>query len=136
MHRRVLAALVAVAAVVAIAVFVVGGANANLSGSTFEGNDGNLVVNGGAGAHDWVNAPNLSAGQDIANKQQDNAFGNGTKEDEINVSVVTGSIPNSKANLARFAVAGESVGNQQYLYLAWSREDQSGTVNFDFELNA
>jgi hypothetical protein len=127
--------LVVPLALAATAIFVVG-ASANLSGSTFEGNDGNLVVNGGAGAHDWDNAPNLSAGQDITNKQQDNSFGNGTKEDETAVSVVTGSIPNSKANLARFAVAGEVVGTQQYLYLAWSREDQSGTVNFDFEINA
>jgi len=133
--KRALLLLVAIAAVAATTVFVVG-ASANLSGSSFEGNDGNLVVNGGAGAHDWVNAPNLAAGQDIQNKQADNAFGNGTKEDETAVTVVTGSIPNSKANLARFAVAGENIGGAQYLYLAWSREDQSGTVNFDFEINA
>jgi hypothetical protein len=27
------------------------------------------------------------------------------------------------------------IGNDTYMYLAWSRENQSGTVNFDFELN-
>ena len=118
-------------------VFLVGvtSAVANLPGSTFEGNDGNLVVNT-AGNHDWVNAPNLSVGQDLASGTQDNSFGQGAKEDDVNTTVVTGSIPNSKADLARFAVAGETIGGDSYLYLAWSRENQSGTVNFDFEINA
>ena len=134
-HRNaVTLALLTLAAIGAV-IFVAGSA-ANLPGSSFEGNDGNLVVNGGAGAHDWDNAPNLSAGQDIQNAQQDNSFGQGTKESNVAVTVVTGSIPNNKANLARFAVAGETVGSNSYLYLAWSRENQSGTVNFDFEINA
>src|SRR5215831_420867 len=127
--------LLAALAAAALASFFVVGASALVGSSKFEGNDGNLVV-GTAGNKDWDNAPNLSVGQDIANKQADNAFGNGTKEDETAVSVVTGSIPNSKANLARFAVAGESISGDAYIYLAWSREDQSGTVNFDFEVNA
>jgi hypothetical protein len=126
----------ALAFVAALAAIFVSGSSANLAGSTFEGNDGNLIVNGGAGAHDWDNAPNLSVGQDLASGTQDNSFGQGTKEDLTNVTVVTGSIPNSKADLARFAVAGETVGSDSYLYLAWSRENQSGTVNFDFEINA
>lgn len=111
------------------------GASANLSGSAFEGNDANLVVNT-AGNKDWDNAPNLSAKQDLLKGTGDNSFGNGSKEDETAVTVGGGSIPNSKANLARFAVAGETISGQSYLYLAWSREDASGTVNFDFEINA
>lgn len=114
--------------------FVVVGASGNLSGSTFEGNDGNLVVNT-PGNHDWVNAPNLSVGVDLPTGTQDNSFGQGSKEDNVDVNVVGGSIPNSKADLARFALAGEVIGNDTYMYLAWSRENQSGTVNFDFELN-
>ena len=130
------AAILAVlaASATAVLVFVVG-AGANLAGSSFEGNDGNLIVNG-AGNHDWVNAPNLSAGQDLASGTGDNSFGQGAKEDDVNTTVVGGSIPNSKADLARFAVAGETIGTDSYLYLAWSRENQSGTVNFDFEINA
>jgi len=116
-------------------VFYVTGAGANLSGSTFEGNDGNLVVDT-PGNTDWVNAPNLRVGVDLPTGTSDNSFGQGTKENDTNVTVVTGSIPNSKADLARFAIAGEVVGTQQFLYLAWSRENQSGTVNFDFEINA
>src|SRR5215831_11469671 len=88
--------LLAALAAAALASFFVVGASALVGSSKFEGNDGNLVV-GTAGNKDWDNAPNLSVGQDIANKQADNAFGNGTKEDETAVSVVTGSIPNSKA---------------------------------------
>lgn len=119
----------------AFATFFVAASGANLAGSTFEGNDGNLVVNT-AGNKDWDNAPNLSAGVDLASGQTDNSFGQGAKEDDVNTTVVAGSIPNSKADLARFAVAGETIGSNTFLYLAWSRENQSGTVNFDFEINA
>jgi Prealbumin-like fold domain len=136
--KKKLALLLALAGALTTTFFVVGSANANLPGSPFEGNDGNLVVNT-PGNEDWDNAPNLSVGQDIATGTNDNSFGQGTKEDLVDVTVVTGSIPNSKADLARFAVAGETltVGGVQnsFLYLAWSRENQSGTVNFDFEIN-
>jgi Prealbumin-like fold domain len=121
-------------AAAAIAVFVAS-ASGNLTGSKFEGNDGNLVVNT-SGNTDWVNAPNLSVGVDLPTGTTDNSFGNGSKEDEVDVTVGLGSIPNSKADLARFGLAGEVVNGQTFLYLAWSRENQSGTVNFDFELNA
>jgi hypothetical protein len=120
---------------VATGLLLVAGAGAILSGSTFEGNDANLVVNT-AGDKDWDNAPNLSVGVDLPTGTSDNSFGNGSKEDNLNVTVGDGSIPNSKADLARFGVAGETVGNNTFLYLAWSRENQNGTVNFDFEINA
>jgi hypothetical protein len=116
------------------AVFFVVGAGATLAPSTFEGNDGNLVVNT-AGHLDWDNAPNLRVGVDKPTGTSDNSFGQGTKEDNSAVTVVSGSIPNSKADLARFAAAGEVIGGDTWLYIAWSRENQSGTVNFDFELN-
>jgi hypothetical protein len=122
------------AAFALLAVVFAAGSSANLPGSTFEGNDGNLVVDT-SGNEDWDNAPNLSVGVDLATGTTDNSFGQGTKEDLTDVTVVTGSIPNSKADLARFAVAGETVGDNSFLYLAWSRENQSGTVNFDFEIN-
>jgi hypothetical protein len=103
-----------------VAVLFVTGASANLPGSTFEGNDGNLVVNT-PGNQDWENAPNLSAAADLTSGSTDNSFGQGTQEDDVNVTVVTGSIPNSKADLARFGVAGETVGPNVFLYLAWTR---------------
>jgi hypothetical protein len=117
-------------------VFLLGvtSAVANLPGSTFEGSDGNLVVNT-PGNTDWDNAPNLSVGVDLPSGANDNSFGNGTHEAETSVTVVDGSIPNSKADLARFAVASEFASGSNYLYLAWSRENASGSVNYDFEIN-
>jgi len=129
------ALLVALVVAALTAIFVMaGGASANLTGSLFEGNDGNLTVNT-AGNKDWVNAPNLAAGQDLQSGANDNSFGQGTSENDLNVTVVDGSIPNSKADLARFAVAGETVGANNFLYLAWTRENDSGSVNYDFEIN-
>jgi hypothetical protein len=131
-HKRRL--FVLALAAVAIVVFVAT-AYGNLTGSKFEGNDGNLVVNT-AGNLDWDNAPNLSVGVDLPTGTTDNSFGQGAKEDNVATTVVGGSIPNSKADLARFGVAGETIGANTFLYLAWSRENQNGTVNFDFEINA
>ena len=133
MRKYVLVVLALVGTVAAV--FFTAGASANLSGSTFEGNDGNLVVNT-PGNHDWDNAPNLSVGVDLPTGTGDNSFGQGAKENDVNTTVVSGSIPNSKADLARFAVAGETINGDTFMYIAWSRENQSGTVNFDFELNA
>jgi hypothetical protein len=107
---------------------------ANLSGSTFEGNDGNLVVNT-PGNTDWVNAPNRVTGTEQFQGTQDNSFGQGTKEDDPNVTVVTGSIPPNKSDLTRFYVANEFTNNSNYLYLAWERSNVLGSANMDFEIN-
>src|SRR5215831_8684912 len=102
-------------------------AGANLGTSTFEGNDGNLVVNT-AGNTDWTNAPNRHLGTDQINSQTDNAFGQGAKEDLNATTVVLGSIPNQKADLATFYEANEQLANGHImLYLGWSRASQSGT---------
>jgi hypothetical protein len=123
--------LVAAAAFMALFVAASG---ANLAGSTFEGNDGNLVVNA-AGNTDWANAPNLVTGVDLASGSTDNSFGQGTKEDDPNVAVVTGSIPPQKSDLTRFYVASEFANSSNYLYLAWERSNVLGSANMDFELN-
>ena len=100
-----------VAAALSAGLILAVGASANLAGSSFEGNDGNLVVNT-AGNTDWDNAPNLSVGIDLPTGATDNSFGQGAKENNVQTTVVDGSIPNSKADLARFAVAGETIGNE------------------------
>lgn len=107
---------------------------ANLAGSTFEGNDGNLVVNT-SGNTDWVNVAGLHAGIDLASGNGDNSFGQGTKEDDANVTVVSGSIPPQKSDLTRFYEASESVSGQTFLYLAWERTNVLGSANMDFEIN-
>jgi Prealbumin-like fold domain len=106
-----------------------------LGASTFDAQDGNLVVDGIAET-DWANAPNLAFGDDKPTGQTDDSFGNGTKEDTPVPSVIDGSIPNNKSDLTRFYVASENVGDHDFLYLAWERvQDPSGTTNMDFEFN-
>jgi hypothetical protein len=122
------------AAAAVFAVFFVAASGANLTDSTFEGNDGNLVVDT-AGNTDWVNAPNPVIGTDQPTGTTDNSFGQGTKEDDTSVTVVTGGVPNSKADLAQFYVASEQVSGPTFLYLGWTRANTAGTTNFDFEVN-
>ena len=107
---------------------------ANLAGSTFEGNDGNLVVDI-AGNTDWTNAPNRVVGIDQPSGGSDNSFGRGTKEDDPNAIVVTGSIPPNKNDLTRFYVGSEFAGGSNFLYLAWERSNALGSANMDFEIN-
>jgi hypothetical protein len=107
---------------------------ANLAGSTFEGNDGNLEVDT-AGNADWANAPNRVAGLDKPSGKTDNSFGQGTKEDDPNVTVVTGSIPPNKNDLTRFYVGSEFANGDNYLYLAWERLVNIGSANLDLEIN-
>lgn len=74
-----------------------------LAGSTFAGGDGNLKTSPTAfGATDWENVAGLNAGIDLASGSGDNSFGQGTKEDDPNVTVVSGSIPPNKSDLTRF----------------------------------
>lgn len=107
---------------------------ANLTGSSFEGNDGNLIVNT-AGNTDWENAPNRVVGLDKESGKEDNAFGQGTKEDDPNVKIVEGSIPPNKNDLTRFYVASEYASGDNYLYLAWERRVNTGAANLDLEIN-
>jgi hypothetical protein len=133
-HVSIRKMVIPIAVLAVVTLGLAGAASANLSGSTFEGNDGNLAVNT-AGNTDWVNAPNRVRGDDLASGTSDNAFGQGTKEDDPNVSVVTGSIPPQKSDLTRFYVASEFANNSNYLYLAWERSNVLGSANMDFEIN-
>ena len=124
----------AVGATAVMVVVLANPAGANLAGSSFEGNDGNLIVNT-TGKTDWATAPNRVRGDDVASGANDNSFGQGTKEDDPNVTVVTGSIPPQKSDLTRFYVASEFASNSNFLYLAWERSNVLGSANMDFELN-
>jgi hypothetical protein len=107
---------------------------ANLTGSSFEGGDGNLTVDT-AGNTDWANVAGRTIGIDQPTGPSDNSFGQGTKEDNPAVTVVSGSIPNNKSNLTRFYEASEFVNGQNFLYLAWERANVLGSANMDFEVN-
>lgn len=133
--RRVL--ILVVVGVTAGAVSLVGASTASavLSGSTFEGNDGNLVVNNAANT-DWANVAGLTTGPDLASGGNDNAFGQGTKEDVSATNVVDGSIPPNKNDLTRFYEASEQgAGGNIFLYLGWERLVNIGNANLDFEIN-
>ena len=130
--RRQLGLVVAVTT--ALGLTFAGPVLANLPGSTFESNDGNLIVNT-PGNTDWVNAPARVRGDDLASGKTDNSFGQGTKEDDPAVTVVTGSIPPQKSDLTRFYVASEFASSSNFLYLAWERSNVLGSANMDFEIN-
>ncbi|GAA5191493.1 hypothetical protein GCM10023346_11240 [Arthrobacter gyeryongensis] len=109
-------------------------AQATLSGTTFEGNDGNLIH--ATGGTDWDNVAGRNTGIDVPSGSSDNAFGQGTKEDNSAVSVVDGSIPPNKNDLTRFYEASELGSNgHTYLYLGWERLVNIGNANLDFEIN-
>jgi uncharacterized surface anchored protein len=114
--------------------------------STFEAQDGDLAVNDG-GTHDWntpvetincgttIPTTGTNCGTDLAKSGSDNAFGQGSKEDIVNPTVVFGSIPPNKSDLTRFYINKEQVGTHHYVYLAWERSNVLGTANMDFELD-
>jgi len=69
---------------------------------------------------------------DRASGAGDEAFGQGTAEDNPNPTIVTGSIPPNKSDLKAFGVFTEDA----FLELFWARvQNPSGTTNMDFELN-
>lgn len=131
--RQLLAVLAAVLLVVSM-VGVVGATS--LTGSNFEiDNDANLIVDGGATALDWANVTETRRA-DSPSGQNDESFGNGTKEDTAVPSIVDGGIPPNKSDLKFFGVYQEGTTSNGFLNLFWARvQDPSGTTNMDFEFN-
>ncbi|HEU5214155.1 MAG TPA: hypothetical protein VFU30_01305 [Gaiellaceae bacterium] len=129
------------------AVFVAS-SGAVLTDSPFEGADGNMVVDT-AGHTDWCTdfpapttgtcaapIPGLRTLTDVPSGQTDNAFTQGSKEDDPNVTVAQGSVPPNKNDLTRAYVATEKISNDTFLYLAWERQPNPlGSANIDFELD-
>jgi hypothetical protein len=107
----------------------------SLAGSNFEiDTDANLKVDD-AGSLDWANVGEVRK-QDSPSGQNDESFGNGTKEDTAVPSVVDGGVPPNKSDLKFFGVYQEGSGSAGFLNLFWSRvQDPSGTTNMDFEFN-
>jgi hypothetical protein len=107
-----------------------------LTGSTFAGGDGNLLTSPTTfGTTDWQNVSGLHKGIDLDSGPGDNSFGQGTHEDDANVTTVSGSIPPSKSDLSRFYEASEFANGSNFLYLAWERTNNLGSANMDFEIN-
>ncbi len=118
-------------------ILFVASSGASLVGSPFEGNDGNMVVDT-QGNTDWESLaanPGLRTLVDVPSGSNDNAFGQGSKEDDVNVTVVTGSIPPKKDDLTRSYLFTERIDQTTFLYLAWERAFNNGDAHIDFELN-
>jgi len=135
---------IALVTATALALVFVGGASAALTGSTFGGGDGNLACADANGALDWnclstSGSPALHIGTEQFTGQQDNSFGQGTKENDANVTLVQGSIPPNKSDLTRFYEASEVLpvggSNHVFVYLGWERSNVLGSANMDFEIN-
>src|SRR5215216_2293853 len=116
----------------ALALVFVGGASAALTGSTFGGGDGNLACADANGALDWnclstSGSPALHIGTEQFTGQQHNSFGQGTKENDANITLVQGSIPPNKSDLTRFYEASEVLpvggSNHVFVYLGWERSN-------------
>jgi uncharacterized repeat protein (TIGR01451 family) len=124
-------------AAAAFGILFVASSGAVLSPSTFEGNDGNMVVNT-PGNTDWISLsgnPNLRTLVDKPSGSTDNSFGQGTKENDTNATVVTGTIPPNKNDLTRSYIYNEQIGSSSFVYLAWERAAAIGDAHIDFELN-
>jgi hypothetical protein len=145
----------------AFTVFFVGASGATLTGSSFNTSNGDLTSTAtNPSLHDWnpasgvnlgpietITCPSTAPGAgtncglDLTGKNTDsngngdNAFGQGSKEDDVSPTVVFGSIPPSKDDLVRFYVNKEFAGNKQFLYLAWERTNLLGSAHMDFEFN-
>jgi hypothetical protein len=115
---------------------------ATLAGSAFEIDvNANLKVDT-TGCIDWLNDAGSALRTGVLTKQDkasgagDDAFGQGTKEDDANPTIVDGSIPPNKSDLLRFGVFTETQGTAKFLELFWTRiNSPQGTTNMDFELN-
>ncbi len=119
-------------------------ANSVLAGSNFEIDpDANLVVNGQPDCIDWLTDGSGSAFRagvvtknDKPTGSSDDSFGQGTKEDDPNPTIIDGSIPNNKSDLSTFGLYPEVTATGKFLALFWTRvQSPQGTTNMDFELN-
>ncbi|HTK15019.1 MAG TPA: hypothetical protein VL769_01400, partial [Acidimicrobiia bacterium] len=115
-----------------------------ISGSNFEiDTNANLTTDGGSPCIDWLAGGSGTAMRsgvvtdaDKPTGAGDDAFGQGTSEDDASPTIVAGSIPPNKSDLKVFGLNQETAGTAKFLELFWSRvQNPSGTTNMDFELN-
>jgi len=107
----------------------------NVTGSNFEADDGNLVVNGGGAAIDWAST-GITPKKDLPTGQTDDSFTGGTKNDSLVPTVDTGSVPNNKSDLQAFGTYVETEANDSFVNVFWTRvQDPNGTTAMDFEFN-
>jgi Prealbumin-like fold domain len=140
-RSRTAAVVMAVIAVIAASLAFLPSALAShpevsLPGSNFEIEpDANLKLDDPAPSIDWASVTETRKA-DVASGQNDNSFGQGTKEDTPVPTVVDGSIPPEKSDLLNFGVYFETNSNGKFLNVFWHRvQEPNGTTNMDFEFN-
>jgi hypothetical protein len=108
----------------------------SLPGSDFEiDTNANLKLDDPAPSIDWASVTETRKA-DKPTGQQDDSFGEGTKEDTAVPAVVSGQIPNNKSDLLNFGVYFEEAAAGDFLNVFWQRvQEPSGTTNMDFEFN-
>lgn len=108
----------------------------SLAGSNFEiDTDANFKANDVLPSLDWGNVTDVFQ-PDTATGPLDESFGNGSKEDTAQPSVVDGGIPPNKSDLKYFGIYQEGGTSSGFLNMFWSRvQDPSGSTNMDFEFN-
>ena len=128
-------ALVAIVLSGPVAAVLASHGDVSLTGSNFEiDTDANLKVDHASPSIDWANVADIKK-DDAPSGQNDDSFGQGSKEDTEVPVVVAGSIPPNKSDLKTFGLYQEENGGK-FLHLFWTRvQDPSGTTNMDFEFN-
>jgi hypothetical protein len=110
---------------------------ADLTGSSFEVTDGNLVVDT-EGNTDWINAPNRSIGVDAEQTSSDDSYKGGAKHDAVCPDAEMGGIPPNKDDLTRLYVASERNNGDVFVYMAWERfldRNSTASAHMGFEFN-
>jgi hypothetical protein len=112
-----------------------GGGSPTSVNTTFNAKDGNLTVE--APETDWKTyegEPTLIT-DDMPSGALDNSFGQGSKDDNINATIVNGSIPNNKSDLTKLFFTTFPENGKQWIAGGYRRANTLGTANFSFELN-
>ena len=135
--RRAWIVAAAIAAVAGFAVFYVAASGAVIAGSTFEGNDGNMLVGGNAnppgnGTKDWADGIPVTSVPDGSGKTDDTI--GSSKEDDPFPQIVTQSAP-PKDDFTSVHVASEIIGGHVFLYQSSIRSAPNGSANENVELN-
>src|SRR5882757_2966609 len=118
-------------AVSAASIVFVAASGAVLGGSSFEGNDGNMLVDGGAGSTDWANVSPVTI-LDGSGKTDDTI--GSSKEDDPYPQIVTQSAP-PKDDFTSVHLATDVIGSEVFLYQASIRSAPNGSANENVELN-
>ncbi|HVF79423.1 MAG TPA: hypothetical protein VNA28_14095, partial [Solirubrobacteraceae bacterium] len=112
--------------------------------SSFQGADGDQCnTTGTAGSYDWqkiVTDGGFGTGGGTTLIDNDtatglNVFKGGSKEQEPGAWGFTSDFPNNKTNILAAWGYPDAQPNHLFLYLAYAREDATGSVNYNFELN-